>query len=355
VSLLSRLYRGEIHWDFVGNRRRWFTLSLGLLLASVLALSIRGLNLSVDFVGGTLVELPNPAGVSVGEVRDALADIGFEGARVQTTGAGEGVRVQTEELDADREALVVEAVASVTGADPQDASAQSVGPTFGSQIAASALRALIVFLVVVAVFISIRLEWKMAAAGLAALGHDLLLTAGIYALVGFEVTPATIIAILTILGYSLYDTVVVFDKVVENVEERGDRHTASAIVNMSMNQVFMRSVNTSLTSLLPIGSLLFVGSFLLGATTLRQFALALFIGVATGTYSSIFLAAPLLALWKEREEHWQRVRRRMQRRGTEDEFAARILDVVPETEEEGLPSAFAGAVPRPPKKRRRRR
>jgi len=207
----------------------------------------------------------------------------------------------------------------------------------------------------VAGFISIRLEWKMAMAGLAALGHDLVLTAGIYALVGFEVTPATIIAILTILGYSLYDTVVVFDKVVENVEERGDRHTASAIVNMSMNQVFMRSVNTSLTSLLPIGSLLFVGSFLLGAATLREFALALFIGVATGTYSSIFLAAPLLALWKEREEHWQRVRRRMQRKGTEDEFAARILDVVPEAEQEGLPAVLTGAAPRPPKKRRRRR
>ncbi len=355
MSFFSRLYRGDIHWDFVGNRRRWFTLSAALILTSVLALSIRGLNLSVDFVGGTLVELPNPEGVSVGEVRGALTDIGFEGARVQTTGGGEGVRVQTEELDSDQQAVVVAAVAAVTGANPGDASAQSVGPTFGSQIAASALRALIVFLAVVAVFISIRLEWKMALVGLAALGHDVVLTAGVYALVGFEVTPATIIAVLTILGYSLYDTVVVFDKIVENVEERGERHTASAIVNMSMNQVFMRSVNTSLTSLLPIGSLLFVGSFLLGAATLREFALALFVGVTTGTYSSIFLAAPLLAVWKEREEHWQRVRRRMQRKGSEDEFAARILDVVPEAETEGLPVALTGAMPRPPKKRRRRR
>ena len=158
MRLLGRLYRGEIHWDFVGNRRRWFALSAMLILASVLALSIRGLNVGVDFVGGTLVEMPNPAGVSVGEVRDALTDVGFEGARVQTTGGGEGVRVQTEELTADQEASVVEAVAAVTGADPNDVSAQSVGPTFGSQIASSALRALIVFLIVVAAFISIRLD-----------------------------------------------------------------------------------------------------------------------------------------------------------------------------------------------------
>jgi preprotein translocase subunit SecF len=212
------------------------------------------------------------------------------------------------------------------------------------------VRALIVFLIVIALYMSWRLEWKMAGAALFALFHDLVFTAGIYALVGLEVTPATVIAILTILGYSLYDTVVVFDKMRENVKERGDRHTYGAIVNMSMNQVLMRSINTSLVTLLPIGSLLFVGSFLLGATTLREFALALFVGVATGTYSSIFLAAPLVGMWKEREDHWIKVRRRLERRGAE-EFAPH--QVAPA----GVPGAVprSGAIPRPPRNRQRRR
>ena len=210
-------------------------------------------------------------------------------------------------------------VAALAGVDPGEASRSSIGPTFGSSITESALRALIVFLIVVALYITWRMEWKMAVTALLALAHDLIFTAGIYALVGFEVTPATVIAILTILGYSLYDTVVVFDKMQENVKERGDRHTFASIVNMSMNQVLMRSINTSLVTLLPIGSLLFVGSYLLGATTLREFALALFIGVATGTYSSIFLAAPVLGAWKERDEQWIRVRRRLERRGGDEE------------------------------------
>ena len=209
--------------------------------------------------------------------------------------------------------------------DLHQVSYQSVGPTFGRQVTESALRALLVFLVVVSVFLWWRLEWKMAIVALIEVLHDLVLTAGIYALIGFEVTPATVIAVLTILGYSLYDTVVVFDKIQENIAERGEQHTISAIVNMSENQVLMRSINTSLTTLLPVGSLLFVGSLLLGATTLREFALGLFIGVAAGTYSSLFLGGPLVAIWKEQEEHWQRVRRRLGRKGAEDEFAAHEL------------------------------
>jgi preprotein translocase subunit SecF len=162
---------------------------------------------------------------------------------------------------------------------------------------------LAVFLGVVVIFISWRLEFKMAMAGIAALFHDLLITFGIYALTGFEVTPATVVAVLTILGYSLYDTVVVFDKVEELVEQ-DDRSTYSEIVNAGMNSVLGRSLNTSLTSLLPIGSILFVGSVFLGAATLGEFALALFVGIAAGTYSSIFVAAPLLSTWKEKEEEW---------------------------------------------------
>ena len=355
MSVLRDLYHGSTQFDFYGRRRRWFMASAIIIVVSIGALAIRHLNLGVDFKGGTLVEVENPAGASVGGIRAAIEGLGIVGAKVQETGGGEGLRVQTSQLAPEDEDRLVDIVAGLAGVDPGEASRQSVGPTFGSAVAASALRALIIFLIVVGLFIAWRMEWKMAATALLALGHDLLFTAGVYALIGFEVSPATVIAILTILGYSLYDTVVVFDKVEENVKERGDRHTYAGIINMSMNQVFMRSVNTSLTSLLPIGSLLFVGSFLLGATTLREFALALFIGVATGTYSSIFLAAPVLGVWKEGEEHWIRVRRRLERRGEDEEFAPRV-----DTRATPIATAKAvrdtsGASPRPPRRRRRKR
>ena len=356
MSLASRLYHGETHFDFVGRRRWWFGLSAVLMLISALALGLRGLNLSVDFVGGSLIESDNPAGASVTDVRNALTAMGLEGAKVQLIGDGSGIRVQTAELTPETEDRMVAAVAEVIGVDDLDQiSRQTVGPTFGRSVTESAVRALVVFLVVVSLFIWWRLEWRMAAAAIIELFPDLVLAAGIYALTGFEVTPATIIAILTILGYSLYDTVVVFDKIKENIAERGEQHTMSALVNMSVNQVLMRSVNTSLTTLLPVGSLLFVGSYLLGAATLREFALALFIGIAAGTYSSIFLGAELVAIWKEREEHWQRVRRRLGRKGVEDEFADRTLVALPEPEAAAVIAGATGAVPRPPKKRRRQR
>ena len=350
MSAFGRLYRGETHIDFVGNRSRGFTFSGVVIGASLISMIFFGFNVGVDFEGGTVIEIENPAGAPLSEVRDALADLGVSNAKVQSR--GEGVRIQTEQLSVADEEAVVDAVAAVVGEDPDEASRQTVGPTFGRQVAESAVRALVIFLLLVAVYISIRLEWRMALSGMLALGHDLVFTAGIYSLVGFEVSPATVIAILTILGYSLYDTVVVFDKVLENIQERGDKHTISAIVNMSMNQVFMRSINTSLTSLLPIGSLLFVGSFLLGATTLREFALALFIGVFAGTYSSIFVAAPVLARWKEREEQWQRVRRRIERKGDEDAFAVTHGEAGTAHQTIALQS---GATPRPPKKRRKKR
>ncbi|MBM3695417.1 MAG: protein translocase subunit SecF [Actinobacteria bacterium] len=358
MNLARRLYWGTTHFDFVGRRRRWFMLSAALMVVSALALGIRGLNLSVDFIGGSVIQGKNPAEASLSEIRGALGRLGLAGAKVQITeAAGEkGFRVQTGELTPDLEDRMVAAVAAVVGIDDLDEiSRQTVGPTFGRQVTEAAMRALVVFLILVSLYMWWRLEWKMALLALVGLGHDLLLAAGIYALVGFEVTPATVIALLTILGYSLFDTVVVFDKIRENISERSDRQTLSAIVNMSVNQVLMRSINTSFTSLLPIGSLLFIGSALLGATTLREFALALFIGVAAGTYSSIFLCAELLAVWKEREEHWQRIRRRLGRKGVEDEYAAREPEIIPEPEAAAALPAATGAVPRPPRKRRRHR
>lgn len=315
MSTLGRLYRAETSIGFVGQARRWFIVSGVALLLCLGSLAIRGFNLSLDFTGGTAITMPNPAGAGVGEVRSVLGPMGST-ARVQLIDDGAAVRVQTEAIDLETEREMVRTLVSVTGTEIELTDVESVGPTFGRQIARRALQALGVFLGVVVVFISIRFEWKMAVGAIAALLHDLVLTAGAYSLLGFEVTPATVVAVLTILGYSLYDTVVVYDKIRENIAEDQERRTYSALVDRSMNQVLMRSINTSLTSLLPVGSLLFIGSALLGAGTLREFALALFVGIGAGTYSSIFIAAPLLALWKERETEWSRRRYRSERKAS---------------------------------------
>ena len=307
MSLFSRLYRGETTFDFVGRKRIGFIISTVLLTVSVVSLVTLKLNLGVDFEGGTVIEVENPADASVPDIRDVLRDFGLESATIQLTsgGSASGVRVETVVIEPAQESLVVAAIAAAAGVDSNDASVTSVGPSFGREVTRSAVKALVIFLLVVSAFIAWRFEWKMALAALAALLHDLLLTAGVYSVTQFEVTPSTVIAILTILGYSLYDTVVVFDKIVETVQISEGRSSLSGVINGSMNTVLMRSLNTSLTSLLPVGSLLFVGSFLLGATTLREFALALFVGIAAGTYSSIFIAAPLLATWKSREPEWR--------------------------------------------------
>lgn len=303
MSAWSRLRRGETTIDFVGLRRRWFMISALLILVSLASLAIRQLNLGIEFEGGLALQAPNPAMAEIGAIRSALEAVGVDDATIQVLGDGESLRITTAELDTDIENAAIDAVITVTDSPRGEVSIAAVGPSFGSLVARRALIALGVFLGVVVLFISWRLEFKMAMAGIAALFHDLLITFGVYSLTGFEVTPATVVAILTILGYSLYDTVVVFDKVEELVEQ-DDRSTYTEIVNYGMNSVLGRSLNTSLTSLLPIGSILFVGSLALGASTLREFALALFVGIAAGTYSSIFVAAPLLTTWKEREEEW---------------------------------------------------
>lgn len=350
MSLAGSLYRGDTNFDFIKYRKRWFTLSAVLIVVSLLSLAVRGLDLSVDFTGGTIIEAENVNDATLGEVRSALAAVGQEGARVQITSGGT-VRVQTESLEAAAQDDLVVVVGQVAGVSFDNTNVDAVGPTFGAEITRAAIEALVVFLLVVMAFITWRLEWKMAVAAIAALFHDLIITAGLYSIIGFEVTPATVIALLTILGYSLYDTVVVFDKIVENEQEFGNEFTYTEIANLSMNQVLMRSINTSATSLLPIGSLLFIGSYLLGAATLREFALALFVGVSIGTYSSIFVATPLLVMWKETEPHWQRMQRRVARRTGEKaapDTVGAVIEAVPELRE-------SGATPQAPKKRRKRR
>jgi preprotein translocase subunit SecF len=304
MSFLGKLNRAETNIDFVGLKKRWFTISAVLIAVSLLSFGFRQLNLGIEFEGGLGIQTENPAGASVADIRAALESVGVFDATIQELGDGESFRATTSELDPEIENAAVDAVAEVAGVDRNEVSISAVGPSFGALVLQRSLLALGVFMGAVILFISWRLEFKMALAGIVALFHDLIITLGVYSLTGFEVTPATVVAILTILGYSLYDTVVVFDKV-EELVELDEKSTYSEIVNNAMNSVLGRSLSTSLTSLLPIGSILFVGSFLLGAATLRDFALALFVGIAAGTYSSIFLAAPLLATWKEGEEEWQ--------------------------------------------------
>jgi preprotein translocase subunit SecF len=350
MSVFTNMYRGETKFDFVGASRTTLKVSAVLVLLSVVIMIVRPFNLSIDFTGGVLVTAQNQSDASVEEVRSGLRDVGYADARVQITGEEDGgfIRVQTEVLDPDAQDELVTAVADAAGVGVNEVNVSAVGPTFGAEVTRKAIQALVVFLIVVSLFIAWRFEWKMALAALAALFHDLIISGGIYAALGFEVTPSTIIAVLTILGYSLYDTVVVFDKVTENVETADSRTTYSSIVNLSMNQVLMRSINTSLTSLLPVGSLLIVGFLAIGAETLTEFALALFIGIALGTYSSLFVAAPLLARWKETEPEWERRRRRAGKAdGDEPEVVA--------TEQRTTQVPTSTATARPPKQRRKRR
>ena len=305
MNVLTRLYRGETHFDFIAISRKTLVVSLAVVILSILVMIVKPFNLSIDFTGGVIITVENDSDATVESIRDELRAVGYGDARVQITG-DDIVQVQTEALDAEEQDRLTAAVLNATGADPNDLNEKAVGPTFGAEVTRKAIQALVVFLIVVAMFITWRFEWRMALAALVALFHDLIIAGGIYALIGFVVTPATVIAVLTIMGYSLYDTVVVFTKVNENIDEDDTKTTYNAIVNQSLNQVLMRSINTSLTSLLPVGSLLLVGFLAIGAETLKEFALALFIGIAVGTYSSIFVAAPVLARWKTREPEWSR-------------------------------------------------
>ncbi|MCU1373097.1 MAG: protein translocase subunit secF, partial [Actinomycetia bacterium] len=259
---LSRLYNGQTEINFIGRWKLWFAISGVVVLVGLLGLFGRGLNLGIDFKGGVSWEAP-AHGTSVADVRSAVEGAGLANPNVQSLGsAGKTViRVQGEKVGGNdqtkvkaAEAKVKAAIVKVTNSKPTEVSFNEVGPSWGSEISSKALRALIVFLVLVSVYISFRFEWRMAAATLAALVHDILITVGIYAVFGLPVTPATVIAFLTILGYSIYDGIVVFDRVDENAKrlQSSGATTYSDMVNISMNEVLMRSLNTSLTALLPI-------------------------------------------------------------------------------------------------------
>jgi preprotein translocase subunit SecF len=316
-SIFYRLYHGETSIDFVGRFRLWIMCSGVVIVAGLVALGINGLNLGIDFKGGTVWEV-DAGKASVTAARDAVETAGLADPKVQTLTAESTVRLRVQAETADRatQDKIADVLAKLTGSKADDVNINSVGASWGSEISKKALRALIFFLIAIAFYITFRFELKMAIPTLVALVHDILITIGVYALFGFEVTPATVIAVLTILGYSIYDGIVVFDKVDENTKlvSSSSGMTYSGMVNLSLNQVLMRSLNTSITALLPVASLLVIGSVILGAVTLREFALALLVGIFAGAYSSIFIASPMLAVMKEREKRYHDIRQRVEAR-----------------------------------------
>jgi protein-export membrane protein SecD/preprotein translocase SecF subunit len=306
----GRLYRGEFSMNFVGRRRIWYAISGLMLVISVTGLLVRRLNFSVEFKGGALFQFPALAATS-GQISRAMRSAGIGQSIIQQLGLHHTWQVQTQTLTNTQVSAVENALHHVLGIALSSISPQLVGPTWGSEVTSKAIEALVIFLVVIVVYLSVAFEWKMAVAALVALLHDIMIAVGVYALVGFQVSPTTVIGLLTILGYSLYDTVVVFDKVRENTAGlAGGRSSYAQAANLALNQTLVRSLNTSLTALVPVASILFIGSGLLGAGPLNDLSLVLFVGMLSGAYSSIFIATPVLVGLKEREPRYRDLARR---------------------------------------------
>ena len=321
MSVFTQLYRGETRFDFIGTRRRWYLASLALLAICVLSIAIRGFNVGIDFKGGTQFQVnASNTSLTTKQVEEAMARTGHgteSAAQEVGSGATRQIVIKTKELKLEEQSQVQKKLAAALNVDPnRGISVESVSSSWGGEITKKAVQGLIVFLLVVFAYITLRFEVKMAIGAMVALLHDLIVAAGIYSLVGFELTPSTIVGLLTILGFSLYDTVVVFDKVAENSRDllATARETYASAANRAVNQTLMRSINTSLISLLPVAGLLFVGAGLLGVGTIKDLALILFIGLAVGAYSSLFLATPVVVDLKEREPRYQGLTKRVQAR-----------------------------------------
>lgn len=349
-SLWTKLYHGETTWDFVGRRRVGFLISGIALLITLVSLIFAGLNLGLDFKGGVAWNSPAKGGLTSEAAKTILTDNGIDAvdAKIQTLNATDGsrLRLQVGAQSREKQEAVRQALATKAGVDVQEVAVDSVSATWGNEITKKAVTALIVFFILLFIYISIRFEWKMAIGAIAAVVHDVLISVGVYSVLRFPVTPSTVIAFLTILGFSLYDTIVVYDKVDENVKKlSGGRYTYGDIVNLSMNQVFMRSINTSLAAVLPVLSLLLVGSLALGAVALQDFALALLVGLITGSYSSIFIATPILAWLKERfEPKWGNLREKLGA-ATGEMAAARMAMAGSSTASRARAAATAGGEP----------
>jgi preprotein translocase subunit SecF len=349
-GIAGRLYRGDVSINFVGRQRLWYAISGFILLISVVALLVRGLNFSLEFKGGSSFTFPPTSSTSTDAISRVVSKAGGGDASVQYSSSPSLHQwtVQTGALSSDVTQNVAAHLEQAFHLVQTSISIQLVGPTWGGQITTKAIEALIIFLVVIVIYLSIAFEWRMAVAAFVALLHDILITIGVYALTGFSVSPTSVVGLLTILGYSLYDTVVVFDKVRENTAGllTTQRSTYSDAANLALNQTLVRSINTSLTALIPVASILFVGAGLLGAGTLKDLSLVLFVGMLSGTYSSIFIATPVLCDLKEREPQYKDLAVKVSRRLAASRSAQRAM------EETGSATASAAvtapAAPAPP-------
>ena len=301
----NNLYSGRVSIDIVGRRKLWYAIALVLVVLAIVAPVARGgFNFGIEFRGGSEFRIDGVGSTSQQIARDAVTSVEPESQPIVTSIGVDSVRIQTELLDDVTTEEIRIALASAYGVESGAVTSSFIGANWGADVTSKALNGLIVFLILVSVLMALYFRtFKMSVAALAALAHDIVITAGIYALTGFEVTPAAVIGLLTILGYSLYDTVVVFDKVRENTidVEFSETTTFASQVNLAVNQTLVRSVNTSVVAVLPVASILFIGAFILGVGTLRDIALALFIGIIVGTYSSIFIASPVYVHLREKE------------------------------------------------------
>jgi preprotein translocase subunit SecF len=309
VSRLTKfgndLYTGARSFDFVGKRKIWYAIAAVMVILSILVPVVKGgFNFSIEFRGGSQFQITNVDDASQAKAQDALATVVPTAVAHVTTVNGNSVRVQTDQLSEEQTRQVADALAKAYGVPTTEVASTFIGPSWGADVTRQSIQGIVVFLLLAFIAMALYFRtWKMSASAIISLFHDLIITAGIYALVGFEVSPATMIGFLTILGYSLYDTVVVFDKVRENTKEEMDlsRRTFAESVNLAVNQTLVRSINTAVVAVLPVASILFLGAFALGADTLRDISLALLIGIVVGTYSTIFLAAPMYSQFREGE------------------------------------------------------
>ncbi|MGL4339733.1 MAG: protein translocase subunit SecF [Rhodoglobus sp.] len=307
------LYTGERSVNFIGRRSLWYSIAAVMVVLSVVFPFLRGgFVFGIEFTGGSEFQIAGVAGLDQEDARltaqkraTATVEEATAGAlpRVSIVGAN-SLRVQTGQLSSEESTQLRDALAQAFDVKVDDVTASFVGPYWGADITGSAIRALIVFIALAAILMALYFRtWKMSVAAIVSLLHDIVITAGVYGALGFEITPSAVIGFLTILGFSLYDTVVVFDKIRENTTE--DAHssvrTFAESVNLAVNQTLVRSINTGIVAALPVGAILFIGAYILGAGTLRDIALALFIGIVVGTYSTIFIAAPLYSQLREKE------------------------------------------------------
>lgn len=305
VQFGNDLYTGARSIDFVGRRKIWYSIAAVMVVLSILVPIVRGgFNFSIEFRGGSQFQVSDVSSTDTTKAQDAVSSVVPSAVSHVSVVGDNAVRVQTDQLSETQTRDVSEALAKAYDVDASEVSATFIGPSWGADVTQQSIQGLVVFLLLAFIAMALYFRtWKMSAAAIISLFHDLIITAGVYALVGFEVSPATMIGFLTILGYSLYDTVVVFDKIRENTKEEMEltRRTFAESVNLAVNQTLVRSINTAVVAVLPVASILFIGAYALGAATLRDISLALLIGIIVGTYSTIFLAAPMYSQFREKE------------------------------------------------------